>query len=160
MSEVWGLLKSHYSAEAALYKTLQATIATIDKGDPALSLEHLTIPPIQQLKSVFHYTEQNLISFPPVPMEHSIIGDFTSLAAGHESLRLIIANTAAFTYNSWRILEGLQYNVNLIEFLTQDFTRVYLQSINVHSDSPLERRRRLGLLMDALIDRVESSESV
>lgn len=160
MSEVWDLLNSHFPDETATYQTLQATIASIDRGDTAFSLDHLTIPPIQQLKSVFHFTEQNMVGFPPIHPDHSIVGELTSLAAGHEALRLIVANTANFTFNAWKSLEELQYNVNLMEFLMQDFTRVYLQSINVHSDSPLERRRRFGLLMDALVDRVESSESV
>lgn len=160
MSEVWDILNTHFPNEAALYKTLQSTVAAIDQGETALSLEHLTIPPIQQLKSVFHFTEQNMVGFPPVHLDHSIVGEFTSLAAARECLRLIVANTATFTLNAWRSLENLQYNVNLMEFLMQDFTRVYLESINVHSDSPLERRRRFGLLMDALIDRVESSEAV
>lgn len=161
MSEVWSLLDSHFPEEAATYKTLQATIAAVDQGETVLTREHLTIPPIQQLKAVFHFTEQSMGGFaPPAHQDRSIVGEYMSLAAGLEALRVLVASTTQFTLNAWRTLQGLQYNANLMEFLMQDFTRVYLQAISVHSDSPLERRRRLGLLMDALIDRVESSESV
>lgn len=139
---------------------LQSTITAIDQGEAVLSQENLTIPPIQHLKAVFHFTEQNMVGFAPFHREYSIMGEFLDMTMGMEVLRTIIANSVAFTVNAWRKLEGLQYNVNLMEFLTQDFTRVYLQAINVQSDDPLERRRRFGLLMDALIDRVQSSESV
>ena len=135
-------------------------IASIDKGEEVLAPEKLIIPPIQHLKPVFHFSEQNMVGFIPVHYDYSIVGEYTSIATGLHALRQIVAHTAGFTINAWRTLEGLQYNIKLMEFLMQDFTRAYLQSMNVQSDDPLERRRRFGLLMDALIDRVESSEAV
>lgn len=159
MTEVWELLSTHYSDELSTYKTLQSTVASIDRGEMVLPPEALTIPPIQQLKPVFHFSDH--ASFSHLGQDPAgIVGEFMTFAAAMESLRSIVAGTAGFTLNAWRCLEGLEYNVNLVEFLMQDFTRVYLQAINVQSDDPLERRRRFGLLMDALIDRVESSEAV
>lgn len=160
MTEVWELLNSHFPEEAATYKDLQGIIATLDTGEAELAYEHLAIPPIQHLKAVFNFTEQSTVVFGSAHPDHSIVGEYTSVTSGLASLRDIEAHMVSFTVNAWRHLEGLQYNVNLMEFLMQDFTRVYLQAINVHSDSPLERRRRFGLLMDALVDRVESNESV
>lgn len=160
MTEVWDLLKTHYPDELATYKTLQSTITAIDQGQSVLPPESLTIPPIQHLKSIFHFTEQNMPAFPPTHQDHSIVGEFMCTAMAMDTLRSIVKGTANFTVNAWRKLESLQYNVNLMEFLMQDFTRVYLQSINVQSDDPIERRRRFGMLMDALLDRIESSESV
>ena len=98
--------------------------------------------------------------FSPNRQDCSIVGEFLNTTSGFGALRVIISNTAQFTVNAWKKLRDLKYNVTLMEFLMQDFTRIYLQSLNVHNDDPLERRRRLGLLMDALVDRVESSESV
>lgn len=160
MTEVWDLLRQHYPDELATYKALQSTVTSIDQGQVVLPPDSLTIPPIQHLKPAFHFTEQNMAGFLPIQQDHSIVGEFTSTAAAMDALRGVVAGTASFVGNAWRRLEGLQYNVNLMEFLMQDFTRVYLQAINVQSDSPLERRRRFGLLMDALVDRIESSEAV
>ena len=160
MSEVWDLLNSHFPEEMATYKGLQSTISAIDQGQMVLPHEHLTIPPIQHLKPVFNFTEQKMSGFSPNRQDCSIVGEFLNTTSGFGALRVIISNTAQFTVNAWKKLRDLKYNVTLMEFLMQDFTRIYLQSLNVHNDDPLERRRRLGLLMDALVDRVESSESV
>ena len=160
MTEVWKLLNSQFPDEAATYKDLQGIFATLNTGEAVLSYDHLAIPPIQHLKAIFNFTEQNMIGFGSAHPDHSVVGEYTNVTSGLASLRDIVAHTASFTVNAWKHLEGLQYNVNLMEFLMQDFTRVYLQAINVNSDSPMERRRRFGLLMDALMDRVESNESV
>ena len=160
MSEVWELLGSHYPEELATYKTLQGVVASIDRGEEVLPHHQLIIPPIQHLRAVFHFSEQSMVGFAPVQQDHSIVGEYASVTTGLDALKQIVAHTASFTVNAWKTLERLQYNVKLMEFFTQDFTRVYLQAINVQSDDPLERRRRFGLLMDALIDRVESNESV
>ncbi len=160
MSDVWELLGSHYPDEVSTYKTLQGVVTSIDQGEEVIAPEKLVIPPIQHLKAVFHFSEQNMVGFVPVHQDYSIVGEYTSITTGLNALRSIVAHTTSFTVNGWRTLEGLQYNVKLVEFLTQDFTRVYLQAINVQSEDPLERRRRFGLLVDALIDRVESNESV
>ena len=160
MTEVWDLLKTHYAEELAAYRELQSSITAIDQGQGVLPPGTLTIPPIQHLKPVFHFTETNMVGFPPSQQDRSIVGEFTNIAMAMEQLRAIVAGTATFAVNAYKNLEGLEYNVNLMEFLTQDFTRVYLQAIGVQSDDPLERRRRFGLLMEALVDRIESSEAV
>lgn len=160
MSEVWDLLGSHYPEEFATYKILQCTVTSIDQGETVLPVEQLTIPPIQHLKHVFHFTEQNMAGFVPVHPDHSIVGELMDTSKSLEALRTVVANTTSFTLNAWKSLQSLQYNAHLMEFFTQDFTRIYLQAIGVQSDDPLERRRRFGLLMEALVDRVESSEAV
>ncbi len=160
MSDLWSLLENHFPREAATYKTLKETLASIDQGKAFLSTDHLVIPPIQHLKPIFHFNDQSMIGFAPVRHDHSVVGEYTDMTTALEFMHTIVSGSVQFTVNAWKQLEGLQYNVTLMEFLTQDYTRVYLQSINVHSDDPMERRRRFGLLMDALIDRVESNESV
>lgn len=160
MSDLWALLDSHYPDETATYKSLQTTVTSLEDGDRVLPLDDLMIPAIQPLRSLFHFTDSHMMGAAPVRQDLVVVKDFIELATKMELLRDVVSGTSKMTVNAWKKLESLQYNANLMEFFTQDFTRVYLQSINVHSDDPLERRRRCGLLMTALVDRVESSETV
>ena len=98
--------------------------------------------------------------FVPITEDRSLVGEYSSLTCGLDGIHTIVANVARFSFNARRKLDGLRYDASLMDFFMQDTTRLYLQSINVHVDSPIERRRRFGVLLNALVERVESCESV
>lgn len=160
MSEVWDLLNQHFSEAASTYKDLMSVIGNIKSGVAMYSTEQLTIPAIQHLKAVFHFSEQPIPGFPIAEEDLSLLGEYSSLCTGLDGVRAIVANTSFFSYNARRRLDGLRYDANLMDFFMQDTIRLYLQSISVHVDDPVERRRRFGVLLDALVMRVNSSESV
>ena len=147
MSDLWTLLNSNFPNEVAIYRSLQAALSSLEDGKLTFPKKEITIPAIQPLKALFsstdQYTDQNRVM------------ELTELVSKMDALHGIVSNTSQMTFNAWWKLEKLQYNVNLMEFFTQDFTRIYLQSINSgHCDDPLERQRRCNLLMDVLIDRL------
>ena len=160
MSEVWDLLNQHFSNASSTHKDLMSMIGNIKNGVAMYSTDQLTIPAIQHLKAVFHFSEQPIPGFPIAEEDLSILGEYSSLCTGLDGVRTIVANTSLFSYNARQRLDGLRYDANLMDFFMQDTIRLYLQSISVHVDDPVERRRRFGVLLDALVMRVNSSESV
>ena len=160
MSEVWELLSAHFPTAASTHKDLMSFIANIKNGVSMYSTDQLTIPAIQHLKSVYHFSELPIPGFPIAEEDMSLLGEYSSMCTGLDGVRTIVSNTATFSYNSRRRLDGLRYDANLMDFFMQDTIRLYLQSISVHVDDPIERRRRFGVLLDALVMRVNSSESV
>ena len=153
MTDIWTFLNSYFPEESATYKSLQAVLSTLEEGNHLLSLDDLTIPAIQPLKPIFDYADPYTMGVAP---SHQVVNELAELASKMEALRNIVSGTSRMTINAWRKLAKLQYNVNLMEFFTQDFTRIYLQSINnVHCDNPLERQRKCSLLMTVLADRAE-----
>ena len=160
MTEVWNLLTQHFPDAAATHKDLLGLIANIKNGVAMYSTDQLTIPAIQHLKAVFHFSEQPIPGFPIAEEDLSLLGEYSSLCTGLDGIRTIVANTALFSYNTRRRLDGLCYDANLMDFFMQDTIRLYLQSISVHVDDPIERRRRFGVLLEALVMRVNSSEAV
>ena len=161
MADLWQLLRSQYPDDMKTFKTLQDVVASLEEGHPVLSPDDLVIPAIQPLRDIFHFTDPVAPGHTPaVRQDLAVVREFSDVASKMDTLRDIVSGTAKLTTNAWKKLQHLQYNFNLVEFFSQDFTRVYLQSMNVVADDPMERKRRCALLMDALIDRVESSEAV
>lgn len=160
MTDVWDLLAQHFPESASCHRDLMGMISNIKDGVAMYSTEQLTIPAIQHLKAVFHFSEQPVPGFPTTEEDLSLLGEYSSLCTGLDGIRTIVANTALFSYNTRKRLDGLRYDANLMDFFMQDTIRLYLQSINVHVDDPIERRRRFGVLLEALVTRVDSSESV
>ena len=161
MADLWALLGTHYTEDMETYKSLLGVVSALEEGSPVLSPDDLVIPAIQPLRDLFHFTDPCAPgNSPPMRQDLVVVREFSDLASRMDWLRDIVSGTSRMTVNAWKKLQSLQYNFSLVEFFSQDFTRVYLQTMNVVSDDPMERRRRCGLLMDALIDRVESSESV
>lgn len=156
MSEIWELLQHHYPEIASTHKELQSTISNLKEGVSMFATEQLAIPAIQHLKTVFHYEEQPLPGQPPE--DYSPLGEFSSLSFGLDSIHTIISNCSQFCYNVRKRLQHLQYDATLMDFFMQDYPRTYLQLMGVCTDSPQERRRRFGVLLDALVDRLESFE--
>lgn len=154
MSDLWALLHSHHPDDFATYTSLQAVASSLEEGNYIVSLDDITIPAIQPLREVFNFKDPYM-GVVPIRQDLIDVMQLSDLALKMEVLHDIVSATSRMTVNAWRKLEGLQYNVNLMEFLMQDFTRVYLQSINnTHCDDPLERRRKCSLLMDVLADRI------
>ncbi len=163
MADLWQLLRTQHPEDMATYESLHGILSSLEQGCTTLPLDDLVIPAIQPLREFFHFSDPSVPGpSPPLTMRQDLaaVRDFSDLASKMDSLRDIVSGAARMTENAWHKLHHLQYNFNLVEFFSQDFTRVYLQSMNVVSDDPMERRRRCALLMDALIDRVESSEAV
>ena len=157
MTEIWELLLAHFPEAAGTHKHLAELVASLRQGGGAssvLKLDQVSVPAIQHLKTVFHYSEQNMVGYLPCREDYSLSGEFSSLASGLEGLREIISNSAQFSFNARKRLEGRKYDASLMDFFIQDTTKNYLQSIGVQVDQPLERRRRFGVLLDALVDRV------
>ena len=123
------------------------------------STEQLTIPAVQHLKTVYHFIEPSMPGHLSSE-DKSLVGEYWSLACGLDGIRNIVSHTSQFSFNARSKLEGRKYDAGLMDFFLSDFTRVYLQSIGVHVDDPMERRRRFAVLMDALVVRVEASETV
>lgn len=161
MVEVWDLLRANFPKAASAHKELLSIISNLNEGITMFSTENLTIPAIQHLKTVFHFSEpSSLQGYNPSGDDRSFVGEYWSLACGLDGIRTIVSHTSQFSFNARTKLGGRKYDAQLMDFFAQDFTRVYLQSIGVHVDDPLERRRRFGVLMDALVVRVDASESV
>jgi len=160
MTDVWDLLNTQFPNSATSHKDLLATITNLNEGIPLFSTDQLTIPAIQHLKTVFHYSEPMLPGFNNTHEDRSLVGEYWSMACGLDGIRTIISHTSHFSFNARTKLEGRKYDAGLMDFFLSDFTRVYLSAIGVHVDDPQERRRRFGVLMDALVMRVEASESV
>lgn len=160
MTEVWDLLNQHFPDAASSHRDLLSMIDNIKNGVAMYSTEQLTIPAIQHLKAVFHFSELPIAGFPIAEEDLSLVGEYSSLCTGLDGVRTIVANASLFSYNARRRLDGLRYDANLVDFFMQDTIRLYLQSISVHVDDPTERRRRFNVLLDALVMRVNSSESV
>ncbi len=160
MVDIWDLLKSHFSASFAAHKDLLSVISNLNEGIAMFSTEQLTIPAIQHLKSVFHYSEPSIPGYNAVVEDQSLVGEYWSLACGLDGIRTIMSHTSQFSFNARSKLEGRRYDSGLMDFFLGDFTRVYLQSIGVHCDDPMERRRKFGIVMEGLVARVEASESV
>ena len=156
MAEIWELLQLHYPEIASTHKELQSTISNLKEGVSMFATEQLAIPAIQHLKTVFHYEEQPLPGQPPV--DYSPLGEFSALTSGLDSIHTIISNCSQFCYNARKRLQQLQYDATLMDFFMQDYPRTYLQLMGVCTDSPQERRRRFGVLLDALVDHLESFE--
>ena len=160
MTDVWDLLTQHFPDAISTHKDLMGVIGNIKNGVAMYSTDQLTIPAIQHLKAVYHFSELPIPGFPIAEEDLSLVGDYSSLCTGLDGVRTIVANTALFTYNTRKRLDGLRYDANLMDFFIQDTIRLYLQSISVHVDDPIERRRRFGVLLEALVTRVNSSEAV
>lgn len=161
MVEVWGLVAANFPNAISTHKELLSIIANLNKGISMFSSERVTIPAIQHLKTVFHFSEPSTLQgFTPTGEDFSVLGEYWSLACGLDGIRAIVSHTAQFSYNARSKLSNRKYDAKLMDFFGQDFTRVYLQSIGVNVDDSMERRRRFGVLMDALVMRVDASESV
>jgi len=156
MSDIWELLQLHNPEVASTHKELQGTISNLREGVSMFAPDQLTIPAIQHLKTVFHYEEQPLPGQPPE--DYSPLGEFLSLTSGLDGIHTIVSHCSQFCYNCRKRLEDRRYDATLMDFFVQDYTRTYLQHMGVCADSPPERRRRFGVLLDALIDRLESFE--
>lgn len=160
MVDIWDLLASHFPSAVAAHKDLLSVITNLNEGIAMFSTEQLTIPAIQHLKMVFHFTEPSLPGGRNVGEDHSLVGEYWSLACGLDGIRTIMSHTSHFSFNARSKLEGRKYDAGLMDFFVSDFTRVYLQSIGVHCDDPLERRRKFGIVMEGLVARVDASETV
>ena len=159
MTGVWAVLHAHFPNTASTYKELQGFISGLSDDVAMYDISQLSVPAIQHLKTAFHYEEQSIPGFAPVREDRSLVGEYSSLLTGLDGVRTIVSHCSQFCYNSRRRLDKHQYDATLMDFLMQDYTRVYLQEMGVSADGQLERRRRFGVLLDALVDRVEALES-
>ncbi len=159
MVDIWDLLARHYPSALAAHKDLLSVITNLNQGIAMFSTEQLTIPAIQHLKTVFHFSEPALPGTGSVE-DRSLVGEYWSLACGLDGIRTIMSHTSQFSFNARSKLEGRKYDAGLMDFFLSDFTRVYLQSIGVHCDDPMERRRKFGIVMEGLVARVDASETV
>ena len=159
MTGVWGLLHAHFSNTASKYKELQGFMSGLSDNVAMYDVNQLSIPAIQHLKTAFHYEEQSIPGFAPVREDRSLLGEYSSLLTGLDGIRTVVSHCSQFCYNARRRLDRHQYDATFMDFLMQDYTRTYLQQMGVSADSQLERRRRFGVLLDALVDRVEALES-
>ena len=160
MAEVWDILEHHFPYAARSYKERQNIISNLCDGVSMFATDQLSVPAIQHLKTVFHYEEQNICGFAPPVEDRSLIGEYSSLLVGLDGIHTIVANCSRFSYNAWKRLSTHKYDATLMDFFMQDYTRTYLQHMGVNADNALERRRRFGVLLNALLDRVEALESL
>lgn len=159
MAKVWEILQTYFPEVGNTYKELQSLLSTLSEGVSMYAIDQLTVPAIQHLKAVFHYEEQPLPGHTHPLEDKSLLGEYSRLLTGLDSVHTIVGHCSHFCYNARRKLGALQYDATLMDFFMQDYTRTYLQHIGVSVDETLERRRRFGVLLDALTDRVESIES-
>ena len=160
MADVWDLLDRQFPEAASQHKHLLSVISKLNEGASIIPTEQVTIPAIQHFKTVFHFIEPSIPGHGLGTEDKSLVGDYWSLACGLEGIRNIVSHTSQYSFNAHSKLERRKYDAGLMDFFLGDFTRIYLQSIGVHVDDPMERRRRFVVLMDALVLRVEASETV
>ena len=158
MTPMWDLLGSRFPETAKKHKELLNIIASLMDGISMFATEQLTVPAIQHLKTVYFYEDPAMPGYAPPIEDHSLLGEYSSLLKGLDGIHTIVANTSQYCYNTWKRLSPRQYDATLMDFLLQDYTRTYLQHMGVSADNAVERRRRFGVLLDALVERVESLE--
>ncbi len=158
MVPVWELLVSHFPDTASKYKELQNIVSTLMEGVSMFSTDQLSVPAVQHLKTVFYYEDPTLPGYAPPIQDRSLLGEYSSLLTGLDGIHTILAHTSQYCYNAWKRLSSRKYDATLMDFFLQDYTRTYLQHMGVSADDTVERRRRFGVLLDALVDRVESLE--
>lgn len=158
MTSVWDLLGSQYPDTASKYKELQNIISALMDGVSMFATDQLSVPAIQHLKAVFYYEDPTLPGYAPPIQDRSLIGEYSSLLKGLDGIHTILAHTSQYCYNAWKRLSPHKYDATLMDFFLQDYTRTYLQHMGVSADENIERRRRFGVLLDALVDRVEALE--
>lgn len=157
LSQTWQLLRLAFPETTQTLKQLQDILTRLSQGVAMYATDQIAIPAIQHLKTAFHFEEPSLPGHASSAEDRSLVGQHTNLLVGLDGIHTIIKHASRFSYNARKRLESLQYNVKLMDFFTQDFTRGYLNSIGVTADDHLERRRRFDVLLSALVERVETS---
>ena len=56
----------------------------------------------------------------PVRQDHKDVMELIEKTSKMDALHIVVSNTSQMAANAWRRLYKLQYNVNLLEFFTQD----------------------------------------
>lgn len=153
MSDVWSLLHAHFPEVSLAFNTeLKPMVDAFTEGTVPLDPSYWTIPPVHQLKAVYHYDEPWIKGY---PMEDkSLVGDFVSLSQGMYALHTVIANCAQFHNNTHTRLGDYSYNAVLFDFFMQDCSRSYMQQMGVTSDDPSERKRKCSQFLDTLTNRL------
>ena len=127
-------------------------MSSLEGGEQLLALTDLMVPTIQPLKAIF--CTNNSCEDAGLQVQ-DVVKELTELASKMDALHGIMSSTSQMTENAWAKLQKLQYDVNLMKFFTQDFTCIYLQTIdNEHCDDPLETQRKCNLLMGIIADRM------
>lgn len=157
LSQTWQVLHSTFPESTQTFKQLQDILTRLSQGVSMYATDQISIPAIQHLKTAFHFEEPSLPGHASSAEDHSLLGQHTNLLVGLDGIHTIIKHASRFSYNARKRLEPLPYNVKLMDFFAQDFTRSYLHSINVTADDHLERRRRFDVLLSALVERVEAA---
>lgn len=159
MSQTWQLLCSVFPDASHTHKQLQDILTSLSQGVSMYNSDQISIPAIQHLRTVFHFEEPSLPGHIHSTEDHTLLGQHTNLLVGLDGIHSIIKHASRFSYNARKRLEPHQYNVKLMDFFSQDFTKSYMNAIGVKSDDHLERRRRFDVLLSALVDRVEVTSS-
>ena len=159
MSQTWQLFRSVFPEASHTHKQLQDILSSLGHGVSVYSTDDVAIPAIQHLRTAFHFEEPALPGHASSAEDHTLLGQHANLLAGLDGIHSIIKHASRFSYNARKRLESLQYNVKLMDFFGQDFTRSYMHSIGVTQDDHSERRRRFDVLLSALADRVEPVSS-
>ncbi len=158
MTSTWEILGARFPDASTKYKELHSIISALMDGVSMFSTDQLSVPAIQHLKTVYYYEDPTLPGYAPPIQDRSLLGEFSSLLKGLDGIHTILEHTSQYCYNAWKRLSSHKYDATLMDFLLQDYTRTYLQHMGVSSDENIERRRRFGVLLNALVDRVESLE--
>lgn len=158
MGQTWQLFRSVFPEASHTHKQLQDILTSLSQGVSIYATDQIAIPAVQHLRTAFHFEEPSLPGHAPSTEDHTLLGQHTNLLVGLDGIHTIIQHASRFSYNARKRLEVLQYNVKLMDFFTQDFTRSYMHSMGVTSDDQLERRRRFNILLSALADRMEGPQ--
>ena len=156
MTNTWQLLHSTFPEAAHTHRQLQDILTSLSQGVSLYSTDQITVPAIQHLKTAFHFEEPCLPGYAAPSEDQTLLGQHSNLLLGLDGIHTIVKHASRFSYNARKKLEPLQYNVNLMDFFSQDFARGYLHAIGVTADDQFERRRRFVILLSALVDRVTS----
>ena len=156
MSNFWTLLNSNFPNKIAIYTSLKAVLSSLEEGEISFPKKEITVPAIQPLKSLFSSTDQCTDQcIAPVRQDQKDVMELIEKTSKMDALHIIVSNTSQMAANAWRRLYKLHYNVNLLEFFTQDFICIYLQLIDSkRCDDPLERQGRCSSLIDHIVNQM------
>ena len=158
MTQTWQLFRSVFPETSHTHQQLHDILTSLSQGVAIYATDQIAIPAIQHLRTAFHFEEPSLLGHTSSAEDHTLLGQHTNLLVGLDGIHTIIQHASRFSYNARKRLESLQYNVKLMDFFTQDFTRSYMHSMGVMSDDHMERRRRFDVLLSALVDRAAGAQ--
>ena len=100
----------------ATYRELLESLSALLHSNSTYDPEQISIPAIQQLKTVFYFEEPALPGHAAPLEDRGLVAEFGSLHMGLEGIHTVVQQCSQFAFNTRMQLGECSFNATLLDF--------------------------------------------